>query len=343
LFKLVGEYSMKILIALLLLSVEANAARIKDIANIRGVRENQLVGYGLVVGLAGTGDGKAEFTSKSMVRMLETIGVKLDNKNVSSKNVAAVIITATLPPFARAGNKIDVTINAIGDATSLAGGTLVQTPLRAANGDVYAVSQGQILMGTDDGKGHMTVARIPSGAMIEKDVQSDFAARRMFRMTLSNPDFTTAVRMAKVLNQDLGGKYATANDSSTVDVIVPTQYHGNAVEFLALIESLDISPDMQAKVVVNEKTGTVIIGEKVKISKVAISHGSLTLSVGGETKKASGGKEAEGDRYFTLENSANVDDLVKALNKLGVKPKDLITILQSIKAAGALQAEIEIL
>tara|TARA_B100001248_G_C27399520_1_gene468912 strand:- start:9085 stop:10101 length:1017 start_codon:yes stop_codon:yes gene_type:complete len=334
-----------IILGTLLCTLSAEAARLKDIVNIRGVRENQLIGYGLVVGLAGTGDGKMEFTSKSMARMLETIGVKLDNEDVSSQNVAAVLVTATLPPFARSGNKIDITVNAIGDANSLVGGTLVQTPLRAANGDVFAVAQGQVIVGNGEGTSHKTVARIPNGAMIEKDLEANFAARRMFRLTLNNPDFTTAVRIAKTLNQDLGGKYATANDSSTVDIIVPSQYHGNAVEFLALIEALDISPDIQAKVVVNEKTGTVVIGEKVRISKVAISHGNLTLKVGNAREEKKQGKkdEVDGDRFFTINDTASVDDLVKMLNTLGVKPKDLITILQSIKAAGALQAEIEIL
>lgn len=333
---------MKYLVLIFILTSEfVLAVRLKDIANIRGVRENQLVGYGLVVGLNGTGDGKAEFTIKSMARMLEKMGISLNNKEQSSKNVAAVIITASLPPFAKAGNQIDITVNAIGDSSSLKGGTLVQSPLRAANGEIFAVAQGQVLVGESNTNSHLTVGRIPNGAIIEKDLATDFANRKLFRLTLQNPDFTTAVRVAKTVNRDLGGKFASAKDSSTIDIVVPTQYEGNAVEFLALIESLDISPDQQAKVVVNEKTGTVIIGERVKINKIAISHGDLSLSIGGKEAK----KKVAGDRIMMIgkDGSANVNDLVKALNRLGVKPKDLITILQTIKAAGALQAEIEIL
>ena len=200
----------------------------------------------------------------------------------------------------------------------------MQSPLRAGNSEVYAVAQGPVLVGggEDAKSAHLTVARVLNGAMIEKDIEADFASRKMFRMTLQNPDFTTAVRISKTLNQDLGGKYASAIDSSTIDVIVPTQYHGNAVEFLALIEGLEINPDMQAKVVVNEKTGTVVIGERVKISKVAITHGNVSLKVGNAaSEKKGGGKETQdGDRVFALENNATIDDLVKALNKLGMKP-----------------------
>lgn len=332
-------------ISLSLLADSVLAARLKDIANVRGVRENQLVGYGLVVGLAGTGDGGAEFTSSSMGKMLEKIGVKLENKNQESKNVAGVLITANLPAFAKAGNKIDITVNAIGGSSSLKGGTLVQSALRAANGDVYAVAQGQVLIGEGENGAHLTVGRVPGGAIIEKDVVADFSNRKLFRLTLQNPDFTTAMRVVKTINSDLGGKYASALDSTTIDVIVPAQYEGNAVEFLALIEGLEVSPDQQARVVVNEKTGTVIIGEKVSISRIAISHGNLSLRIGGGTPAKDSKDKVEGERIAIIgaKANANVEDLVSALNRLGIKPKDLITILQSIKAAGALQAEIEIL
>lgn len=314
------------------------AARIKDIANIRGVRENQLIGYGLVVGLNGTGDGKAEFTSKAFLRMLDTIGMKLDNKDVSSKNVAAVLVTAMLPPFARAGNKLDITVNAIGDSGSLEGGTLIQTPLRAANQTVYAVAQGSVLIGGGEGqrKAHATVGRVPNGAIIERDLDLDFASQKLFRLTLHNPDFTTAARVAKTVNLDLAGKYAAAKDSATIDVVVPFNYEGNAVELMAAIENLEVNPDKRAKVVVNEKTGTVVIGEGVRITSVAISHGTLSVKVGDKKDKA-------GDKVMHVENDASVGDVVKAMNALGVSPKDLITILQNIKAAGALHGELEIL
>jgi len=321
----------------------AGGSRIKDLTNIRGVRENQLIGYGLIVGLNGTGDGKSEYTSKSLTRLLDSVGMKVEDKDIASKNVAAVVVTATLPAFARSGNKLDVTINSIGDASSLEGGTLLQTPLRAANQQVYAVAQGAVLMGKGDGatKGHPTVARLPNGAIIERDIEAEFAERKMVRLTLHNPDFTTAARMAKVVNMDLGGKYAVAKDSATVDVIVPFRYEGNAVEFLATIESLEVVPDLRARLVVNEKTGTVIIGEKVRVSQVAISHGNLSLSVGDTGKPKS--KDQKGDRLMLLEGQVSVGELVKAMNGLGVSPKDLITILQNIKAAGALHGDLEIL
>ncbi len=326
--------------AILFIAFNAEAARLKDIANIRGVRSNQLVGYGVVVGLAGTGDSKSEFTNKSIERMLDRLGVKVTGKEVTSKSVAAVIITANLPPFARSGNKLDITVSTLGDASSLKGGTLVQTPLRAADQQVYAVAQGSLVVGFSGSGVHETVARLPNGAMIERDIGQEFASRKMFRLTLHNPDFTTAARAVKVINRELAGKFATALDAGTVDVTSPPPYEGKGVELLALIESLDINPDQPARVVVNEKTGTVVIGHGVKVSRVAISHGDLTVKVGGE---GGAGSKKDGDRMMMMEESASVGDIVKAMNKLGVTPKDLITILQSIKAAGALHGDLEIL
>lgn len=328
-----------VIVALWMFFQDANAARLKDISNIRGVRENQLIGYGLVVGLQGTGDGAAEFTSKSMSRMLDIVGVKLDEKQVTSKNVAAVMITANLPAFARSGNKLDITIHSIGDATSLSGGTLLQTPLRAANKEVYAVAQGPIIIGSSgEGKAHTTVGRVPSGAIIEKDLDMEFAGRKMLRLTLHNPDFTTAARVAHVINRDMGGKYAVAKDSATIDLVVPPNYDGNAVEFMAAIESLDVNPDARAKVVINEKTGTVVIGEMVKISKIAIAHGNISVQIGDDKAKD---KKSANTAMFGGE--ASVGDIVNALNGLGISPKDLITILQNIKAAGALHGDLEVL
>lgn len=316
----------------------AHAARVKDIANVRGVRDNQLVGYGIIVGLKGTGDSKSEFTNKSVGRMLDKLGIKLEEKDAASKNVAAVIITATLPPFARAGNKLDLTISSVGDSSSLAGGTLLQSPLRAADQQIYAVAQGSVLVGSG-ADSFPTVGRIPNGAIIERDVAEDFTSKKMFRLTLHNPDFTTAARLSKKINLDLSGKYATAKDAGTVDIVVPFAYEGRAVELLATIEALDITPDSRARVIVNEKTGTVVIGENVRISRVAISHGDLSVKVEGAGK----GKGKDQDRVAVLDTGTSVGDLVKAMNSLGVSPKDLITILQNIKAAGALQGELEIL
>jgi flagellar P-ring protein precursor FlgI len=277
--------------------------------------------------------------------MLDSVGMKLDSKELGSKNVAAVLITASLPAFARAGNKLDITVNSIGEASSLEGGVLVQTPLRAANQQVYAVAQGGVLVGAGDNggqggsKAHLTVGRVPNGAIIERDLDVDFASQKMFRLTLHTPDFTTAARVAKTINLDLGGKYAAAKDSGTIDVIVPFSYEGNAVELMAGIETLDVNPDRKAKVVVNEKTGTVVIGDGVRVSKVAISHGNLALRVGsGESKK-----DKPADRVAVIEGEVSIGELVKAMNSLGVSPKDLITILQNIKAAGALQGELDIL
>ena len=321
-----------------MLAEATHAARLKDIASIRGVRENQLIGYGIVVGLKGTGDGKSEFTGKSMARMLDKLGVKLDAQQVDSKNVAAVIVTANLPAFGKAGNPMDITVSSLGDAASLEGGTLLQTPLRAANEQVYAVAQGTISIGGDGKTSFTTVGRIPNGAIIERDISSDFSTRKMFRLTLHNPDFTTAARTALTINRELGGQYAAAKDAGTIDIVTPASYDGRGVELLATIEATEINPDQKAKVVINEKTGTVIIGERVKISRIAIAHGSLSVKVAGKTAK-----DVVEEKVAVVDAGVSVGELVQALNKLGVSPKDLITLLQSIKAAGALHGELEIL
>lgn len=322
---------------LFVLTQLSEAARLKDIASIRGVRENQLIGYGLVVGLKGTGDSASEFTSKSFARLIEKMGVQLENKDLASKNVAAVIITATLPAFAKAGNPVDVSVSSIGDATSLVGGTLLQAPLRAANDEVFAVAQGSLSVLGDGKDVHTTAGRIPNGGMIERDIQADFATRKMYRMTLHNPDFTTAARTVLTLNRELGGQYAAAKDAGTIDIVTPFSYENRGVELMATIEAIEINPDQKARVVINEKTGTIVIGEKVKISKVGLSHGNLTLKVA-DGKKS---KDGADDKVTVLDVGANVGDLVQALNKLGVSPKDLISILQSVKAAGALHGELE--
>ncbi len=317
----------------------AQAARLKDIASIRGVRENQLVGYGIVIGLKGTGDGKNEFTSKSMVRMLDKLGVKLESQDLQSKNVAAVIVTATLPAFAKAGNPMDITVSSIGEASSLQGGTLLQTPLRAGNEQVYAVAQGTVVIGSDGSKEtHLTAGRIPNGAMIEKDMQGDFSSRKMFRLTLHNPDFTTAARTILTINRELGGQYASAKDAGTIDIITPFSYENRGVELLATIESIQINPDSRAVVIINEKTGTVVIGDKVKISKVAVAHNGISLKIGDGKNK-----EKTTEEKIALIEGVSVGDLVQTLNKVGTTPKDLITLLQAIKAAGALHGELEVL
>ncbi len=214
---------------------------------------------------------------------------------------------------------------------------MLQAPLRAANDEVYAVAQGSLSVLGDGKDVHTTAGRIPNGGMIERDIQSDFATRKMYRMTLHNPDFTTAARSVLTINKELGGQYATATDAGTIDIVTPFAYENKGVELMATIESIEINPDQKARVVINERTGTIVIGEKVKISKVGLSHGNLTLKVA-DGKKSKDGAE---DKVTVLDMGANVGDLVQALNKLGVSPKDLISILQSVKAAGALQGDLE--
>ncbi|HRK02614.1 MAG TPA: flagellar basal body P-ring protein FlgI, partial [Oligoflexia bacterium] len=244
-----------------------HGSRIKDIASVKGVRDNLLIGYGLVIGLKGTGDSGTDITSKSMIRLFEKMGIQTGATDFKSKNVAAVIATAKLPPFARAGTRIDVTVSSIGDAASLEGGTLLVTPLRAGDQTVYAVSQGPVsLGGLTDGGGKVsfpTTARVPNGALVEKEIDGSFTNKKTFVLSINNPDFTTAARLTKVINTELGGKYAVARDSGTVDVIAPFNFEGSGVELMATIENLDVDADSKARVVLNERTGTVVIGENV--------------------------------------------------------------------------------
>lgn len=332
-----AKYIIFLLTLLIIPSVYS--ARLKDIASIRGVRENQLIGYGIVVGLKGTGDGKSEFTAKSLGRMLDKLGIKLESGRVESKNAAAVIVTAQLPAFAKAGNPIDITVSALGDASSLEGGILLQAPLRAANEQVFAVAQGSVSLGGGGKEAFPTVGRIPNGAIIERDVSSDFSMRKMFRLTLHNPDFLTAARVALSINKELGGQYASARDAGTIDLMTPYSYEGRGVELLATVESIDIKPDQKARVVINERTGTIVIGENVRISKVALAHGNLSVKVGSN----GGAANLAESRVNTIDGGASVGDFVQALNKLGTTPKDLISILQSMKAAGALHGELDLL
>ncbi len=338
----VGAALMTLLMsdALAATGFSAQGARLKDIATIKGVRENILIGYGLVVGLKGTGDSSADVTAKSLGRLFGKLGLDVEkNASIKSKNAAAVIVTAKLPPFARAGNPIDITVSSIGDASSLEGGMLLVTPLRAGDQQVYAVAQGLITLGAlTDGssKGVFpTVGRVVSGAMVEKDIDTNFSQKKTFRLSLINPDFTTAARLVALVNAELGGKFASARDSATIDVVVPFNYDGNTVELLARIENMRVVIDQKAKVVLNERTGTVVMGDKVTISPVAISHGDLSIQVKGAAKGSSG------ERVYDLRGGATVSDLVKLLNTLGVQPKDLSAIFQTIKQTGALQADLE--
>ncbi|MGE3261627.1 MAG: flagellar basal body P-ring protein FlgI [Bacteriovoracia bacterium] len=335
---------MKNLIALALalafLPQPADAARLKDIVRIKGVRENLLIGYGLVVGLKGTGDSSAEVTGKALLRMFSKMGMNIETE-VKSKNVASVVVTAKIPAFSRAGQKLDVTVSSVGDAGSLEGGTLLISPLRAGDQQVYAVAQGPVSLGSaTDGSGKFaTNGRVPMGAIVEKELAGDFANKKALRLNLDEPDFTTVARVSRVINTELGGKYATSVDQNTVDLIVPFSYDGNAVELMAVLENLTVNTDTRARVVINERTGTVVTGGKVRIKNVALSHGDLSIQVAG----AKNAKKGEGKKVMEIPSTTNVSELATMLNEMGVGPKDLTAIFQSLKAAGALEGDLEIL
>lgn len=320
----------------------AYAARLKDVATVKGVRENILIGYGIVVGLNGTGDSSTDVTGQSLSRLFGKLGLEVNkDTQVKSKNAAAVIVTAKLPPFSRVGNRIDITVSSIGDAASLEGGMLLVTPLRAGDQSVYAVAQGLVSLGSlaNGGGGTFpTVGRIVSGATIEKDIDTNFSEKTNFRLSLHQPDFTTATRVVALINGELGGKFAQARDSGTLDVVVPFNYQGNSVELLAKLENIEVNVDAQAKVVVNQRTGTIVMGENVRISPVGVSHGDLSVEI-----QAAQAGPPKLDRVLEIKPTASVSDLVKALNALGVKPKDLIAIFETLKRVGALQAELEIM
>ncbi|MGE3609633.1 MAG: flagellar basal body P-ring protein FlgI [Bacteriovoracaceae bacterium] len=315
----------------------ANSSRLKDLVTIKGVRENPLVGYGLVIGLNGTGDGGGEITNTSLKKMFQTLGLNPQSE-VTSKNVAAVIVTAKLPAFGRVGQKLDVTISSIGDASSLAGGTLLVTPLKGGDGQIYAVANGPLSIGgLEKGKKLATTARIPDGGIIEKELEVSFNDKKAIRMALNNPDFTTAARIERTINQELGGKYATAGDATTIDVIIPANYERRVVELIANLENFKVVADSPAKIVINERTGTLVAGGDIVLKKSALSHGDLMLEV-----KSGGDGSGKGGVHL-IEQSTTINDLVKALNALGTSPEDLISIFQALKQNGSLLAEIELI
>jgi len=347
-----------------------DSIRIKDLANFEGVRENLLVGYGLVVGLNGTGDklNNTAFTEQSLVSFLERLGVNTRGKSLKSKNVAAVTVTATLPPFARQGAHIDVTVSALGDAKSLQGGTLLATPMLGADGEVYAAAQGQLAIGgftASGGSGSSVTKNIPTrgiiadGAIVEREINFSLNDMDSVNIGLKNPDLTTARNVTDAINKKLGGSSAKLLDSSTVKLFVPAKFTGNVAGLLASIEQLKVSTDQSAKIVIDESSGTVVMGENVKISTVAVAQGNLVVRVDESPQVSQPNAFApEGAQTVTvprtditvdestgniamIENNATLGDLVNGLNTLGVTPRDLITILHNIKAAGALQAEVE--
>lgn len=364
---------LKITLGLLLLALLGQpasvlAARIKDIAQLEGVRGNQLVGYGLVVGLNGTGDSAAtQFTVQSLVSMMERLGVTVNRSQVKVDNVAAVMITAELPPFAKAGSTIDVQVSSIGDADSLAGGNLLMTPLKGPDGNVYAVAQGPLAVGSlafggkaaKVQKNHPTAARIPGGAFVEREVAFAMDPGAALNYRLRQPDFTTVSRMASAINTFFKGELARPLDGGSLSVQIPASYQGRQIDFIAAVEGLAVTPDAVAKIVVNEKTGTIVMGEGVRIATVAVSHGNLNLVISESASVSqpgplSGGatvvvpqteiqvREDEGN-LVVLPMGVSIGEVARALNAIGATPRDLIAIFQAIKAAGALQAELVII
>jgi len=388
-------FIVKILITLMItlscfFAAPGYSARLKDIASISGVRDNQLIGYGLVVGLAGTGDDiKNGFTSESLSNMLNRQGIYMKSRTLKSDNVAAVMVTATLPAFAKTGSKIDAIVSSIGDATSLHGGTLLMTPLKGANGEIYAVAQGPIILGgyafgganSSAGKNHASAGRVVNGVLVERELKYDFGQVRSLTLNLLQPDFTTSTRLSDAVNKQLG-KYVEAIqvDSFSVEVRMKENVQLNPMNLISLMENLDVPVDSRAVVVMNEKTGTIVMGENVRIATVAVAHGNLSIQIkedvrvsqplpfapnpprgdapvkdskngtiiapGGQTvvtKDTTLGIGEEKNQVMVVSKGVTIQDVVKALNAIGVSPRDLITIMQTIKAAGALQAELKII
>src|SRR3954470_794735 len=351
-------------------ATEARAAsRIKDLTSVEGVRQNQLIGYGLVVGLNGTGDtlNNIPFTRQSLQAMLERLGVNIRGQTLRTGNVAAVMVTANLPPFGTQGTRIDVTASALGDTKSLQGGTLLVTPLLGADGNVYAVGQGSVAIGGFAAEGEAakitrgvpTVGRISNGAIIEREI--DFALNRLpnVRLALRNADFTTAKRIAAAVNDFLGVKPAEPIDPSTVQLAIPAEFKGNVVAFLTEIEQLQVEPDLAAKIVIDERSGIIVMGRDVRVATVAVAQGNLTVTISESsqvsqpnplsrgrtvvTPRSNVGVSEDGKKLALVKDGVSLQQLVDGLNGLGIGPRDLIGILQAIKAAGAIQADIEVM
>ena len=370
LFKKSAVFSIIGAVFLLAGGQAAASSRIKDIADFEGVRENQLVGYGLVVGLNGTGDNikSINFAKESLISMLDQLGINARDGQLKSKNIAAVMVTASLPAFARQGSRIDVMVSAMGDAKSLQGGTLIATPLSGANGEVYAVAQGQIATGSVSAQGNNasvtrgvpTSGRIANGAIIENEIDFALDSLKNIRIALRNPDFTTARRISDAINAMLGQPASKALDPATVDLQIPQEYEDKVVDLMTKVEQLQVQPDQLAKVVIDESSGIIVIGKDVKINRLAIAQGNLTIKISeipmvSQPLPFSNGttitqnvtaidvNEEVNSRLSVLDTGVNLQELVDGLNALGVTPRDLISILQAVKASGALQADIEVI
>jgi flagellar P-ring protein precursor FlgI len=346
----------------------ALAIRVKELATFEGVRINQITGYGLVVGLNGTGDkDQTGFTRQSLSNLLKRMDLTIAPSALKVKNVAAVMVTADLPPFVKPGTKIDILVSSIGDATSLQGGTLVATSLKGLDDQVYAMAQGPLSVGgfaitgqaATVQKNHPTVGRIVQGATVEREVPIRWQGKESLSVKLGQPDFTTAARVAEAINESLPGAAAKPLDASTIELSIPQNFRENLAVLVAELENLNVEPDYVGKVIIDERTGTVVVGENVKLSTVAVAHGTLSVQIregaqvtqpgpfgGGETvvtPETEINVEEGADNLLLIERSTNINDVVKALNAIGVTPRDLIMIFQAIKAAGALHGELEII
>ena len=368
---------MKIYVGLALIffiSGSAEAARIKDLSGIKGVRSNQLIGFGLVIGLTKTGDSAVNvfFSIQAIASMLKKLGVTIPSDRIGQlqfKNIATVIVTADLPAFAKHGDSIDVTVSSLGDAKSLQGGTLLMTPLKGTDNNTYAVAQGPISIGgfsvQGDARGvqknHLTVGRISNGALVEKEIKSNFNIKDEIILALKKTDFTTASRITKAINNDMKDEVATMLDGRTVRIQIPKFYMNNASDLVTKIESIEVAPDTEAKVIIDERTGTVVMGENVRISSVAVAHGALFVQIKEEPvvsqPPALASETAETvvlprtrisvgegeDKLLVIPKSVSLGDVVQGLNSIGVTPRDLIAILQAIKSSGALHARLELI
>jgi flagellar P-ring protein precursor FlgI len=358
------------LLALAFAGPAAALSRVKDLASIEGVRQNQLVGYGIVVGLNGTGDtlNNIPFTKQSLQAMLERLGVNTRGATMRTQNLAAVMVTASLPPFAAQGTRIDVTVSSLGDAKSLQGGTLLVTPLLGADGEVYALAQGSVAIAGFAAEGNAakitrgvpTNGRISNGANIEREIAFKLNDARSLRLSLRNPDFTTSKRIAAAINDFMGADTAEPTDPATVTIQIPARYNGNMIRLITEVEQLKVEPDQTARVVVDERSGIIVMGRDVHVSTVAIAQGNLTITITEQPQVSqpaplSNGRTVvvprtglkvdtgEGNKLAVVKEGVSLRELVDGLNALGVGPRDLISILQAIKTAGALQADIELM
>ncbi|MCK2054085.1 flagellar basal body P-ring protein FlgI [Methylobacterium sp. 37f] len=345
-------------------------SRVKDLASVEGVRQNQLVGYGIVVGLNGTGDtlNNIPFTKQSLQAMLERLGVNTRGATMRTQNLAAVMVTASLPPFATQGNRIDITVSSLGDAKSLQGGTLLVTPLLGADGEVYALAQGSVAIAGFSAEGDAakitrgvpTNGRVPNGAMIEREMAFKMNDMRSLRLSLRNPDFTTSKRIAAAINDFMGADTAEPTDPATVTLQIPARYTGNMIRLVTEVEQLKVEPDQTARVIVDERSGIIVMGRDVRVSTVAIAQGNLTVTIteqpqvsqpaplsnGATTVVPRTGVKVDtgdGNKLAVVKEGVTLRELVDGLNALGIGPRDLISILQAIKASGALQADIEVM